>query len=1059
VNRLIAWFAANPVAANLLMMGILAAGVIAATRVRQESFPRVAFDVISIGVAHPGAPPDEVERAICVRIEEAVHGVKGIRRLRSQASEGYGAIWAELEVGADARRAREEIQNRVDALEGLPEEAETPVVQELVDDSVLLAIGLHGDVDERTLRAAAERLRDAITALPEVSRAELRGARPYELAIEVSETDLRRHALGFDDVVRAVRASSLDLAGGALKTRGGEILLRTRAQAYRGSEFERVVLLTREDGTRLALGDVARVVDGFAETDERVRVDGEPAVVVRLLTSEPENILVVAAAVEAELERARAWFPPRVQAAIFYDQVGQFEDRRDLLLRNGAQGLVLILGVLALFLPLRLAGWVAAGIPVAFFGAIVVMVLLDVSINMMSLFAFIVALGLVVDDAIIVGENVARCRQAGGDPLRAAIAGATDVGVPVTVAVLTTVLFVMPTLSLPTVIGKTTYSLGVVVIACLLFSLVESLLVLPAHLAGRRSARPRANALARLQQRVDGALERFVTRRYQPLLERCVAWPSLTLAVGAALWLLTIAVLVGGWVRWTFIPYVEDDYVTAQLVMPRGTPPEAMEAAVARIEGEALGLREELEAAAEGGPVLEAVMVAFGDAPYRHDDMHGGGDGANLAHVLLDLVPGEGRDVSSIEVEELWRARVGRIAGAQALTFSGSDLSHEARLDVSLSGGDRERLRTAADALRRAMEGHPALSDVSDSESGGKQELRLRIRAEAEAMGLSLAELVRQVRQGFHGEEVQRISRGRDDVAVVVRYPRSERRSLSDLEAIRIRLPDGTELPFSAVAQVEIGRGSSSISRRERRSQIAVSGRVDSNLASGREVIADLEARALPQIVAAFPGVRYDFFGATRNEGELNGYLLRAWLLALVGAYALLAVPLRSYLQPLIIFAAIPFGLVGAVVGHALLGIGFSGFSQIGLVALTGVVVNDSLVLLHRANRLRDEGRAWRDALIRAATTRFRPILLTALTTFFGLLPLLFERSAQAAWLEPIAAALGFGVIFATGISLVLVPTAALVLDEFPARLRKLGAPGRPSKRASVWSTSRTLPG
>ncbi len=785
MNRLVAWFATNPVAANLLMLAILAAGVIGAFRVRQESFPNVAFDVIHVGVVQPGAPPDEVERGICVRLEEAIHGVRGVHRLSSSAAEGFASVWAELEVGADVRRVLDEIRTRVDAIDGLPEDAESPVVQELIDDSVLIAIAVHGEVDEKTLRAAGERLRDDVTALPEVNRAELRGARPYELTIELSESNLRRHGVGFDDVVRAVQASSLDLAGGVLKTRGGEIVVRARAQAYRAPDFERIVLLARGDGTRLLLGDVARVVDGFAETEEKVRLDGEPAVVVRLLTSEPGNILNIMQAVEVELDRAAAWLPPGIETTIFFDQVRQFESRRDLLLRNGAQGLLLILAVLALFLPLRLASWVALGIPVAFFGSLVVMAWLDVSLNMMSLFAFIVALGLVVDDAIIVGENVA-CEQARGlPPLRAAIDGACDVSLPVTMAVLTTVFFVMPTLSLPTAIGKITFSLGVVVVACLLFSWVESLLILPAHLARSPGDARTDNALSRLQGRVEASLQHFVKQRYAPFLQRCFDWPALPLSAGAAILMLTIALLAGGWVRWTMFPYIEDDYVTAELVMPDGTPPEVMEAAAGRIEAEAIALRAELEAATPGRPVVESLMLAFGDSPHRHNDMQGAGDAANVAHLMLTLVPGEEREISSIEIEKLWRERVGGVPGARSLSFSGSDLSSEARLDVSLAGNDRERLRSAAEALRLRLEANPVLSDVSDSESGGKRELRLAIRPEAEALGLTLAELARQVRQGFHGEEVQRIQRGRDDLPVVVRYPRAERGSLGDLESIQ----------------------------------------------------------------------------------------------------------------------------------------------------------------------------------------------------------------------------------------------------------------------------------
>jgi multidrug efflux pump subunit AcrB len=1050
VNRLISWFVANPVAANLLMLLVVAAGLLSAVRLRQETMPQVAFDVVSIGVAYPGAAPDEVEQAICVRVEEAIHGVHGIDRITSRAAEGFGAVWAQLEVGADARRVIGEIRTRVDALDTLPADAEAPVVQELIDDSVLIGIAVAGDVSEATLRQLGERVRDDVAALPQVTRAELVGVRPYEISIEVSEADLRRHGLRFDDVVSAVRASSVDLPGGSLKTRDGEILLRARGEVDRGPEFEALVLLTRRDGTRLHLGDVARVVDGFAESDERVRMDGKPAVVVRLLTSEKEKVLDVTHAVRAYVEAARPRMPAGVAITIGYDQSREFESRRDLLLRNGAQGLLLILLVLALFLRLRLAAWVAVGIPIAFLGALIVLFAVDVSINMMSLFAFIVAVGLVVDDAIVVGENVERHQRRSKDPIAATVAGVKEVAVPVTAAVLTTVFFAIPALMLPTVIGKFSYVLGVVVIACLAFSAVEALLVLPAHLAHvrRHPRRPSFTGvlrrLDRVQRGFDAALSRFVANRYRSALEDALRRPGLVLSLACATLMLAVGIMAGGWVRYAFLPNVEDDWVTARLEMPEGTAPEVMEAAVRGIEKQGLALGDALEAEGRGDSrgVFEHVLVAIGDPPYRHDDFKGGGESSNVGYVRISLVPGEARTVSSLEIENRWRRRVGGIAGAVSLTFSGTDVGAGSVIDVSLSGLDRETLQRAAQALAAEISTLPGVREVSDSARRGKPELALRILPEAEALGLTLAELARQVRQGFHGEEVQRIQRGRDDVRVVVRYPLAERRSLGDLENIRIRVPGGGELPFSAVAVAELGRGRAAIERRDRRSQVAVTADFDTRVASQSEVVANITGAVLPKVLAAFPGVEYDLLGASREESELTDSMFRGLLLAMVAAYALLAVCLRSYAQPLVILLAIPFGFVGAVAGHALLGLEFSGFSMAGMIALAGVVVNDALVLLDRANRRRAEGLDWREALLDAGATRFRAIVLTSLTTFFGLLPLLFERSAQAAWLKPMAVTLGFGVVFATVITLVLVPAACMGGVE-AARLVRAVARGR----------------
>jgi multidrug efflux pump subunit AcrB len=532
-------------------------------------------------------------------------------------------------------------------------------------------------------------------------------------------------------------------------------------------------------------------------------------------------------------------------------------------------------------------------------------------------------------------------------------------------------------------------------------------------------------------------LEHLGARFYPPLLARALAGPGVTLAVSASMLMVALGALAGGWVPYAFLPNVEGDFVAVRLAMPDGTPPEVVERALFHLESEAAALGVELEEE-EGHPVFESVLSAVGDRPDRHDDFQVGGEGPNVAHVAVQLLAGERRDVTSLEVKERWREAVGAIPGALSLVFRGSDFSPNRPIDVSLSGPDPEELQRASEALKRALAAHPGVREIADSQSGGKQELALRIRPEAESLGLSLAELARQVRQGFHGEEVQRVQRGRDDVVVRVRYPLAERRSLRDLESTWLRLPDGRELPFSAVAEADVGVGYASVERRDRRRNIAVTADVDYSVSHPRTVLADLSARDFPRIAAGSPGLRFDLDGQTREEAEMTARLWRGFLLAMIATYALLAVPLRSYLQPLLIVVAIPFGLVGGIVGHLLLGLQVSAFSMIGVVALTGVVVNDALLLIDRANRRREAGDDVRSALLEACAARFRPILLTSLTTFFGLMPLLFEQSAQALWLKPMAVTLAFGVMFATGITLLIVPAAYVVLEEAIAWGRRL---------------------
>jgi len=1037
MSRLIAWFAGNSIAANLVMLFTFVAGIATLPAIRQEPFPNVSFDAVSVAVAYPGASPDEIEAAICIRIEEAIHGLRGIRRLYSEAVEGMCAVRAEVEAGADTSRVLEEIRTRVDALDTLPKEAERPVIRELVDDDVLLSVFLYGGRDREELRDIGERVRDEIAALPLVSRPELVGLPAYEIAVEASEEALRRHGLAFHDVTRAIRASSLDLAGGSLKTPGGEIVVRAQAQAVRAEEFERLTLLSGADGTRLRLGDVARVTDGFAESDEELRFDGRPAVAVRLMRSERADSLDLSDAMREYVDGLAPRLPVGVQVAVWNDQSSALRARRDLLVENGIQGLLLILIVLTVFLGFRLAFWVATGISVSLLGAVAVMAVTDVSINMMSLFAFILALGLMVDDAIVISENVASHQSRSATPLAGAISGVLEVWVPVTISVGTMVVFMVPALSLPTEVGKMTRSLGLVAIACLVISLVEALLVLPAHLAHRRHAvaAPRAGAYARLVGTVQAQVQRFIEGVYRPALRRSLREPRLVVCTALAVLMLCAGLVAGGWVRFVFFPELDDDLVSADLVLPEGTPREAVQEAVRHLEDAARALDAELAEGASGGRVVRHVMSAIGDAPDRYDEDQGGGDGPHVAHVSLALAPSEERGTGSIELARRWRERVGRIPGARTLEFSSSDLGLGGLvLDLSLSAVDRNALGTAAKALHDALAAVPAVLVVSDSAREGKPELKLKLRPEAEAMGLTLAQLATQVRQGLHGEEVQRLQRGRDDVAVVVRYPGGERRSLDDLARIAIRLPDGRELPFPTVARAELGRGHASIERRDRKATVTLRARLDEEEVTKGDVLDRLD---LPRLLRDHPGVTVTLDGMSGDEAEMIRRLLRDWLLALFVCYAMIAIPLRSHRQALLIVAVVPFGFVGAVLAHLVLGMDLSAFSLVGLVALTGVGVNDAVVLIDKMNRERAAGASLLEALETAGVSRFRANLLTSIETTIGLLPLLLERSAQAAWLKPMAATLGVGIVFTAVTTLVVVPAGYALLDASVAAVRR----------------------
>ena len=1045
MNRMIAWFAQNSVAANLLMFFLIIAGLLAGFTVKQEVFPEFSLDRISIQVPYLGAAPEEVERAVNARIEDAVQGIDGIKEITSTASEGMGSVMVELELGADARKVVDDIKSNVDAIETFPEQTEEPIIRELTTRRQVIDVAIAGETSEFALKTLAERARDELTAIPEITQVEVVSARPYEISIEVSENSLRRHGLTFEAVANAVRRSSIDLPGGSVRSTGGEILLRTVGEASRGEEFASLVLMNRPDGSRLHLGDVATIVDGFAETDQFGRFDGKPAIMVSVFRTGDQGALEIAELVKDYVDRAQPTFPEGVSLTVWQDQAKVLDDRLSLLLRNGLTGFALVFLVLAFFLNLRLACWVSLGIPISFLGAIMLMPSLDVSVNVISLFAFILVLGIVVDDAIIVGEMIFSRQEEHGDGLRGAIEGAQTIHTPVIFAVLTTVAAFMPLMFVPGTMGKIFAVIPLIVIPCLLFSLVESLNILPAHLS-HIPKRQHDGPWKRFQGRIADGLKIFIARAYRPSLEFSLRWRYVTAAGAVAILLLTVGMVGGGWVNFQFFPSVEADFMAASVTLPQGSPPSATSAAVRKLEEGAERVRQQV-LAETGQDVFRHRLAAIGEQPMA---ARAGGplgqtqipSASHLGEVTIELAPAEERTVTSEELGNRWRETTGPIPEAVEVGFNSSVMNAGEDVNVQLVGPDLEALRIAADAVQARLAGYAGVYDITDSFREGKQELKLDIKPAAETLGLTLQDLGRQVRQAFYGEEAQRIQRGREDIRVMVRYPADERRSLGDLENMRIRTPDGSEVPFSQVAEVDPGRGFASISRVDRNRAVNVTASVDPTITSSGEVTTDLETRILPEVLANYPGVFYTFEGMQAEQADAIGGLQRGFAIALFAIFALLAIPLKSYIQPLIIMTAIPFGLVGAVWGHLIMGLDVTLMSMFGLVALAGVVVNDSLVMVDFINRKRRAHEDLQTAVREAGVARFRPILLTSLTTFVGLAPLMLERSFQAQFLVPMAVSLAFGVIFATFITLVLVPTSYLILEDLKRVFRTLTGRG-----------------
>lgn len=1036
MNKAIEWFAHNPVAANLLMILILVSGGMSLMTSKQEVMPELPLEMISITVPYLGAAPEEVEEAVCVRIEESISGLDGVKKVTSTAAEGFGQVIVKMRPGTDSARLLADIKNRVDAIESFPQETEKPIIEELTSQMQVIDIAVSGNTDEESLQKIAERIRDEVVMLDGVTHAQVLNPKEREIDIQVSEDDLRRHGITFNHVAGAVRTASLDLPGGSVKTNGGEILLRTAGQAREAIDFERLPLLTRPDGTRLLLGEVATIRDTFAESDLMSTLNGKPCVVVEIFRVGDQGALDIADQVFAYLPQAQASLPEGILLTPWLDQTKVLEDRLSTLSRNGLQGLLLVFLLLAMFLKFRLAMWVSLGIPVAFLGTFWILPWFDVSINLVSLFAFIVVLGIVVDDAIIVGESIYSHQEKHGDGMRGAIEGTKDVLVPVTFGILTTIMAFVPMLGVEGVVGKFFRQVPIVVIGCLVFSFIESKLILPRHLSHISDRGERKNPWQRFQNGFANLMKRFVHQVYRPFLKKALRLRYLTIAAGLAFFFLTMGMIGAGWVGFNYMDNVESDFVSVAITMPQGTPVEKTHEAVAQAERGIDQLQAEL--AEQGYPDLIKLRFAtVGTQPFVAFQNYNAGvfesatSSSNLGEVSFELVPAELRgSISSLDLADRWRELVGDIPEAKDVVFTADLFSAGKDVDVQLVGNNLEVLRQAASELKQSLATIEGTYEISDTYQTGKREARLDLKPEAEAWGFTLADLALQVRQAFYGEEVQRIQRGRDDLRVMVRYPEEERKGLGDLENMRVRNAMGLEVPFSQVATFEEGRGYASIRRVDRNRAVSVTAAVDREITSPGVVLAHLNTQVLPQLKEKYPNLGMSFEGQNAEQRETMTTLFRGTALAFLVMYALLAIPLRSYLQPLLIMSAIPFGLVGAVWGHVFMGFNLTMVSFLGIVALAGVVINDSLVMVDFINRQVRKGVKMTEAIASAGVRRFRPILLTSLTTFVGLVPLLAEQSIQAKVLIPMAVSLAFGVLFATAITLVLVPAGYWVMVD-----------------------------
>ncbi|MBE0535110.1 MAG: efflux RND transporter permease subunit [Phycisphaerae bacterium] len=1042
------------------MIFVIAAGLMTLVTIKVEFFPEMSLDIITVTVPYRGASPEEVEQGVTLRVEEAVASVDGIKRITSTSAEGASMVILEVEEYAVPSDVLDDVKAEVDRIITFPQETERPIISEIKTRYEVVTLVLHGDVSERTLKEMAERVKDDLTVMGNISQVEIAGVRPYEISVEISEETLRKYSLSFDQVSRAIANSSLDIPGGSIKTAGGEVLVRTQGQMYTGRQFEKIVVLTRQDGTKVRLGDIATVIDGFDDSEVASRFDGERAVHVKVFRVGEQGALDVADTVRKYVEENNATLPAGLSMSVWQDQSTILRDRIDLLLRNARVGLILVFLCLTLFLDLRLAFWTTLGIPISFLGGFALMPLFGVSLNMISLFAFIMVLGIVVDDAIVVGENIFEYRRQGMSATGAALKGVQEMAAPVTMAVLTTIFAFVPLLYIMGIMGKILRVIPIVVILVLVVSLIEALLILPAHLAGVRvrAERKSRNPLTVVHRLTGRAFDWFVNGPFSRIAMFAVRNRYATMAVAITILLFTFGLLQGGFIKTTFIDSIEADNMVATLEMPQGTPPEHTLAVLQRLEAAAVQVQSEVDAQRSEKPsIFKHMATTIGAHPATEQggpvqQVSVGTSQAHLGEVNVELLGSEERDgLSSVAMTNRWRELVGEVPGVSSLTFLAEIQMTGDDIDIELSHDRFDQLLAAAEDLKLRLRNYEGVSDIGDNFEPGKAEVKLALKDSGRTLGLTLGDLARQVRQGFYGDEVQRIQRGKHDIRVMVRYPQDQRRSLADIERMRIRLPDGTEIPFSMVAQVDYGQGYAAIRRADLRRVVNVTANVDETVANADEINANLQKELLPALQSQYPELKWRFAGEQRERSESFGALKTAFPIALLAIFGLLAVQFRSYIQPLIVMSAIPFGIVGAVLGHVILGwvmgttynIGF--LSLFGIVALSGVVVNDSLIMIDLINHERRAGIALQEVVRDSATRRFRPIMLTTMTTFFGLAPMLLEKSLQARFLVPMAISLAFGVAFATMITLLLVPSLYMILEDvrnlaLGARRRLMGA-------------------
>ena len=1031
--RLVEHAVRNSVGANILMIAILGAGLFASMTMIRELLPYFEVDIVSIIVPYPGAGPEEVEEGVCLKLEDALEGLQGMKRYSTTAAEGVGTAFIEVFEGYDTQKVKDDATDRVNAITTFPDDTENPQITTIDPQYPVCNISLAGDLPERQLKELVEDVKDELVLLPGLSQVHVRGTRLYEIHIEVSEEKLRQYGLTFEEVERVVRTASLNLPGGTLRSDQEEIQVRTMGRRYTGREFADIVALTTPAGAVINLGQIATIRDAFSDEEVESRYNGRRAFLLEVRKTEEEDAIGISKTVDRYIAEKNRTLPPTVSLTKWSDTSVFIQDRIDLLARNGLLGFLLVILILWFFLDLRLAFWVALGIPISLAGGLALAASMGETINMITLFAMIMIVGIIVDDAIIVGEAIYTHRQSGQKPVESAIGGAVEVFWPVVAAVATTVAAFVPLLFVSGVMGKIVKSMPLIIIPSLAISLVECLIILPVHLAHLPEPYPDPATTPRwrrwwahlrvVQRRL---LDAAPSRAYRPVIGFLLTYRYVTLAASVAALFITVGMVQGGIIKYVFFPKLDQDMIFINVEFPDGTPFSTTRAAVERIERALSEINDELETASGAPPVVGQHAVI--GAEVREDSSR---RGRYLGAIIVEFLPTEERGIHYQNIIKELEKRVGRIPGVVSLTYAapsggpgGKDIAYW------FTSHDIAALTDVAEEFKEELRTLTGVYEVQDDFRPGKREIRARLLPEGHTLGLTTADLARQLRYGFYGAEPVRVQRGRDEVKVRVRYPESERRSPRDVEGVRIRTLDGREIPLTAIADLSLEQGYAVIHRSDGMRRVAVTASVYPQMANAQEIRGQMEADVIPQLMRKHPSVQWSLEPQLAEQGESQTSMQTGFPLALLAIYVIICIIFRSYLQPIVIMSAIPFGIIGAVWGHLLLGYPVTFLSVLGMVALSGLVVNDAIVLIEAFNNRLARGMKYKEAMEEAGARRLRAVVLTSATTFAGLTPLILERSLQAQFLIPMAISIGFGIVAATVITLVLVPCLMMIVND-----------------------------